>query len=301
MNVTLICNPTAGRHRADGGLTPALDVLGRAGWSVTTVVSQAPGDGTQLARRAVAEGTETVLVAGGDGTLNEVVQGMAGSDAAMGYLPYGTVNVWAREVGIPLNPRDAARALVAGRRERIDLGIAGGRYFLLMAGIGFDSQILQRSRRFEAYKQRFGVLPYVAVGVTAAGFYRGVDLELRYDSVIRRVQALLLVVGNTRLYGGRFHLTPGAIANDGWLDVCIVKGRGPLGLARQSVPILITRSTRFSDVELLRVRHLAVQSSDPVAFQLDGELVGELPVQFQVVPRALEVIVPRAFSSDLIA
>ncbi|HEX6506886.1 MAG TPA: diacylglycerol kinase family protein [Chloroflexota bacterium] len=301
MRATLIANPLAGKGVIRGQLTEAVNVLEQAGWEVTICESLAPGDATRIAREAVAQGHEAVLVAGGDGTINEAIQALAGSQVALGYLPYGTVNVWARETGTPLDPIAASRAIVEGRTEPIDLGLANDRYFLLMAGIGFDGEVVRRARAVERHKQRFGILPYVAVGLTAATRYRGADLELRYDGIIRRVQALMLVVGNTRLYGGRFYLTPNAVANDGWLDLGIVKGKGPLALARQSIPLLLLGSTAYSDVEYVRVRELTVQSNEPIPLQLDGELVGETPARIRVAPRALQVIVPRHFASDLIA
>jgi diacylglycerol kinase family enzyme len=111
----------------------------------------------------------------------------------------------------------------------------------------------------------------------------------------------MLVVGNTRLYGGRFRFTPQAVATDGWLDLCIVKGHGPFALARQSLPLLVTGSTAYSDVETLRVRDLIVRGDQPAPLQLDGELMGSTPVHFRVAPRALRVIVPAEFKSELIA
>lgn len=282
-------------------LTEVIHVLERHGWNVDVQRSRGPGDATRIARGAVEAGHDAAIVAGGDGTLNEAVQALAGTSTALGFLPYGTVNVWAREIGLPLSPRDAALALISGRTETLDLGIANDRYFLLMAGIGFDGEVVRRARRVERYKQRFGILPYVAVSLATATRYRGVDVELRYDGVIRRVQALMLVLGNTRLYGGRFRFTPNAVATDGWLDLCIVKGRGPLALARQSLPLLIQGSTAFSDVETLRVRELIVRGNRSAPLQLDGELVGSTPAHFRVAPRALRVIVPSDFDSELIA
>lgn len=301
MKAVIICNPRAGRQTGDGALGPAMPVLIEAGWQIDVVQSLAPGDATRIARDAVDSGVEAALVAGGDGTLNEVVQALAGTETALGYLPYGTVNVWARELKIPLQPAAAAAAIVDGRIERIDLGAANDRYFLLMAGVGFDGEVVKRAMALERHKARFGILPYVAAGLSTVPRYHGSDLELRYDGVIRRIQALMLVVGNTRLYAGRLHLTPNAVANDGWLDLCIVKGRGPLALIRQSLPMLLSGSITHSDVELLRVREVSVSNSGPLPLQLDGELVGTTPVDFRVAPGCLRVIIPRRFDSDLIA
>ncbi len=301
MKATIVCNPNAGRGAAGGSLSHVVSSLERAGWSIDVALTVAPRDATALAFEAVKQGVDAVLAAGGDGTINEVIQALAGSETALGYLPFGTVNIWARELGMPLSPVHAAESLVSGRIEQIDLGRANDRYFLLMAGFGFDGEVVRRVRRLERFKGRLGILPYVAAGMFSAPLFRGSDIELRYDGIIRRVEALMLVLGNTRLYGGRFHLTPKAVANDGWLDLCIIKGRGPLDLARQSLPVLISGSVSYSDVEMLRVRELSVRADEPVPYQLDGELCGHTPVQLRVVPKALRVIVPEAFSSDLIA
>jgi YegS/Rv2252/BmrU family lipid kinase len=301
VRAAIICNPLAGRRVLDGSLGAAIKVLEGAGWDVTVEQSEAQGDATRLAHEAVEAGVEVVLAAGGDGTLNEVVQALAGTETALGYLPYGTVNIWARELNIPRDPEGAARAIVDGRSAQIDLGVVDGRYFLLMASVGFDGEVLRRARSLEQHKHRLGILPYVAVGLTAAPLYRGADVELRYDGLIRRVQALMLVVGNTRLYGGLFRLTPNAVANDGWLDICIVRGRGPLALIRQSLPLLLSRSISHSDVELLRVKELAVQADTPLPIQADGELVGSTPAHFSIAPAVLRVIVPNDLASNLIA
>lgn len=301
MNATLICNPHAGRNNGDDSLDPAIRVLTSAGWSIEVKYTQGRGDATRFAREASESGRDAVLVAGGDGTINEAIQALAQTETPFGYLPYGTVNVWAREVGIPRDMAAAAQVIVDGRIERLDLGVAGDRYFLLMAGLGFDGEVMRRVRTLEHHKQRFGVLPYVAAGLSIAPLYRGADVELRYDGVIRRVQALLVVLGNTRHYGGRFRMTPNAVANDGWLDLCIVKGRGPVALVRQSLPLLLSGSVAYSDVELLRIKALTVRGEEPLPVQLDGELDGTTPVDFRVAPRALRAIVPRDFTSNLIA
>ena len=98
MRATIICNPNAGRREVDGGIGAAVGILRDAGWTVDVCTSSSPGDGARLAAEAAQNGADVVLAAGGDGTLNEAVQGLVGTDTALGYIPYGTVNIWAREV-----------------------------------------------------------------------------------------------------------------------------------------------------------------------------------------------------------
>jgi YegS/Rv2252/BmrU family lipid kinase len=301
VNSTLICNPNAGRGHGAAALEPALRVLEGAGWNLSVRYTTGPGEATKMVRDAVGAGQEVVLVAGGDGTLHEAVQALAHTETALGYIPQGTVNIWAREVGIPLDGEGAARVIVDGKIECVDLGRAQDRYFLLMAGIGFDGEVVYRARSLERHKRRLGVLTYALAGLSTAPFYRGADVELRYDGIIRRVKALMLVLGNTRRYAGFFALTPNAVANDGWLDLCIIKGRGQLALARQGLPVLLSRSVSHSDVELLRVRELTVRADEPLPLQLDGEIAGTTPVRFSVASKALRAIVPKSFNSNLIA
>ncbi|MGH2448612.1 MAG: diacylglycerol/lipid kinase family protein [Chloroflexota bacterium] len=301
MKATLIRNPNAGRRHHGQPVQGAADILERAGWELRTETTGAPGDTARITRAAVAEGMDAVLVAGGDGTVNEAVQALAGSETALGFLPFGTVNIWARELGLPLHPMGAAHELAAGRIEQVDLGMIDDRYFLLMAGIGFDGAVVRRAQTLERHKQRFGVLPYIASGLAVAPFYRGADIELRYDGLIRKLRALMVVVANTRLYGGRFRMTPKAVANDGWLDLCVIKGHGPLAMLRQSVPLFLSGSVAHSDVELLRVRELSITSEAALPVQVDGELAGETPARVSVASKALKVIVPPDFDSSLIA
>jgi diacylglycerol kinase (ATP) len=142
----IIANPTSGnigfplpnRH-----FDETLAFLRKQGWKAEIWYTQTAGDGEKLARKAVKQQVNLVIAAGGDGTINEIIQGLAGSETALGILPSGTVNVWARELGIPLDDTGACNVLVHGQTRRIDLGCVNGRYFLLMAGIGFDGEVTQ--------------------------------------------------------------------------------------------------------------------------------------------------------------
>src|SRR5437588_3777495 len=138
----MIANPTAGSYTQHiYELEETLAFLRQHGWQVELKLTQASGDAQRLALEAVKQHIDVVIAVGGDGTINEVIQALAGSETALGVLPGGTANVWAREVGIPLGVSGAREVLVHGQRRRIDLGRANERYFLLMAGIGLDGEV----------------------------------------------------------------------------------------------------------------------------------------------------------------
>ena len=294
---TLIYNPKAGRQHGD--LATVRSFLAAHGWTVRDEQTARAGDATPLARAAAARGDDVVVVAGGDGTINEAIQGLAGSTTALGVLPMGTTNVWAREVGLPTNPVAAARTLVDGARHVVDLGRVGGRYFLLMAGLGFDGAVT--SAVDLRLKRVIGRGAYaVAIARQALG-YQGPEVTLEMDDATVRGALLLAIVGNTRLYGGSFAMTAGAVADDGLLDVVVFPGRHLWQAAPRLLPFLLGRPSP----SYYRTRRLRVTVTSGVAaperilpVQVDGDHAG-VAREIVVAPGALRVIVPRDTRSPI--
>src|SRR4051812_34169890 len=175
----LIVNPSAGARARSDTVARVVSAVGQLGWHLDVRHTLARGDATRFAAEASARGVPFVLVAGGDGTLNEAIQGLADSATAVGQIPLGTVNIWSRELALPHDPVEAARELVAGEVRRIDLGRANGRYFLLMAGLGFDAEAIHAIEG--ETKRRFGPAALFLVGALAALRSRGTDLRVRAD------------------------------------------------------------------------------------------------------------------------
>src|SRR5215467_9489393 len=204
----IIANPTSGAvgfpHQPQS-FDETLAFLRNHGWKVELWYTQAKGDGEQLARQAVAQKADLVIAAGGDGTINEIIQGLAGSETSLGVLPNGTVNVWARELGIPLDGAGARAVLVNGRMRRIDLGCVNGRYFLLMVGIGLDGEVIQAVERKP--RKRLGVLGYALAALWLGPGYSGFPIAVQIDDLVVKPRALQVFVGNTQLYAGAFKFT----------------------------------------------------------------------------------------------
>ncbi len=232
----IIANPTSG----NGGFPlqtrrfdETLAFLRGHGWKVDLWYTQAAGEGEQLARKAVIQKANLVIAAGGDGTINEIIQGLVGSETALGVLPNGTVNVWARELGIPLDDMRARSVLVNGQTRRIDLGCVNGRYFLLMVGIGFDGEVTHIVERKPL--KRLGILGYTLAVLWLGPGYRGFPVVARIDGYVVKTRALQIFAGNTQLYAGAVKFTWQAKCDDGLLDLCIVRKRnlwGRLEVAR---------------------------------------------------------------------
>jgi YegS/Rv2252/BmrU family lipid kinase len=291
----IIANPRSGGLRlplALNQLNQVAAALTEAGLPVEVCLTKRPGHARKLAREAVRAGMEMVVAAGGDGTVNDVIQELAGHDTALGVLPLGTVNVWARETGIPLSLPDAARVLLYGARRRVDLGRAGTRYFLMMAGIGFDAEVARRVEQSLLKRIGLKLLDYLTTVGVLGVTQKPVRVRIRRDGRGREVSALMVVIGNTRLYGGALTFTRHAVADDGWLDVVVVGGGGlvyRLGILRNA---LLRRPRRGPRVRYHQARSIRLEADEPLPVQVDGEVVGTLPMSFSVAPLALTVIVP---------
>ena len=242
----VIVNPVAGklgpRRKLDAAIQSACAEFDLA---LETVVTEAPGEATELAARAEAAGSEIIIACGGDGTLNEVINGVRSTDVTVGQIPCGTVNIWAKEAGIPRQAGDALRAQLTGPSLLLDTGRVGGRRFLLMASYGLDAAAVAAVPG--GLKRRLGSLAYVVAGMRVGLRYSGfrVTLELNGDTA-ETVDATMMVFGNTRLYGGVARITREASAVDGLLDCVIFRGHGPWATLRLLLPVLRGRHPPLS-------------------------------------------------------
>ena len=291
----VIENPTAGQADWTEQIAAAIATFREAEWEVVQHQTAKAGDATAFARQAVAQAVDIVVVAGGDGTVNEALQGLAGQRrTALAVLPGGTVNVWATELGIEKDEADIARRLVHGRRHLIDLGRVNGRYFLMMASVGIDAEVsglVSDVPLLKRLKALAGPVAYAVSALLTAIHYRGRRVTLTIDGQVMRRRLLMLVAGNTRLYGGVAEITYQARADDGLLDVSILSGRGPLDLVRRGIAILRRQQLTASGIDYRRASQLTLNSPRPLRLQVDGEDIGTTPATFESLPQALEVVV----------
>ena len=295
MRVVLLHNPTAGQRPA--AIEQIEAELRARGAEVEVAATTRAGEGVSIARRAAEAGVDVLLACGGDGTLNEAINGLAGSKTALATFPAGTVNVWAREVAIPSDPARNAALLWEGERRTVDLGRAGQRYFLLMAGIGFDADVASQVTRPE--KRRWGPFAYLARGLVTGLRWPLQRMWILLDDRSIRRRALFAVIGNTRLYGGVANITQHAVADDGMLDVCIFGGQGVLEKLAHAGRLALRRHTSAPTVEYYRAHQITLVTRPRVQVQVDGDAIGRTPMQFAAVPGALRVVVPRGRGEGL--
>jgi diacylglycerol kinase (ATP) len=299
----LITNPTSGSYIFHARqIEHICSILQKQGWQSELKLTHASGDARRLAREAVEQHIDVVIAVGGDGTIHEIIQELAGSETALGVLPSGTVNVWAREVGIPLDLNGACNVLLQGQTRHIDLGKINERYFLLMVGIGIDGEVTQAVEKKPV--KRLGVLGYLLLaawwGVRYPAFRATLDLGHR----TMKVHAIQIIVGNTQLYGGALKYTWQAKCDDGLLDICIIRKQNLLKRGAMLIDFLLRRQQRKQWVRYETSATIKLYTRQPVAIQVDGEpmghtYIGERPTILRVAPKALKVIVPQTLPKDL--
>jgi len=290
-HVMAIHNPLAGGGAARRDVPLILDAIRGLGYQVTERHTAGVGDATALARQGVQEGFDFVCAIGGDGTVNETLNGLAGTGVPLVIVPTGTVNVLAMELGIPLEPPDAVRLLESGTVSWIDLGRAGDRYFGLMAGIGMDAAVV--AAMSPGMKKAFKEAAFAVQGV--ATYFTHEEPRIRVTSPEMTVEGYFAVFGNSPNYGGAFGITPLADMRDGLLDVCVLKDKSFLSTFLYWTAALINSHVRHPKVEYFRTQSAqvsTVEQGKEVLVQTDGEMAGSLPMECRIVPRALRVVVP---------
>jgi diacylglycerol kinase (ATP) len=280
----------------------AMAVLRGAGIAADLCFTSNPGDGKQLAIEAVKNGCDLVIVCGGDGTINEVANGMAMGRVPLAVLSGGTANIIAKELGLPGRIAKAARQLPSWRPFRVPMGRATWeesgslrqRYFLAVAGIGFDAHII--SRLDVSMKLRMGVAAYC---------WEAVRQVFRYDFPRFRcavngsaASPTFAVVQRSSRYAGWLKLARPHNIHEPGFSCCLFEGSSPGRYLRYAVGVLSRTHRWLDDVRFLSGPSVCCASEQPegsVYFEVDGELAGRVPVTFDVVPDALTLLAPESF------
>lgn len=250
-----------------------------------------------MAHMAIGAGAELILVAGGDGTINEVLSGVANSRVPLGILPAGTANVLATEIGLGHNIEQAAATLSQCIAQRIAIGrIDGGpkpRYFLSMAGIGFDAHIVYNLN--DTLKRRLGKGAYWVSGFSQV--VRSYPEFLVEIDGIQQNACSFALVSRVRNYGGDFEIARNVSLLDARFEVVLFRGRTPLPYLKYVCGMVTGRLSGMHGVSFLPAQCvLARQPPDPrVYIQVDGENAGRLPATVSIVPDALTLLVPPAY------
>ncbi len=289
--VLIIHNPAAGRGRARFDETLAR--LRGLGCKPEILATARRGDAEDLASAAARLGFDRVVAAGGDGTINEAINGLAGGGPPLALLPLGTANVLAIETGLDPTPRALAETILHGRPRKICLGRVRGaagqsRLFVTMAGAGADAHAVASVDLVG--KKVFGTGAYFAEMARQLLVFPFPNYRIEVDGTA--YDAASVVVANGRYYAGQYILAPDADIAEPSFQVCLFERGGRLAALRYVLAMQMDRLTEEPDYRIVTGRKIRVEGplGDPV--QADGDIVAALPVEIEIVPNALELVMP---------
>jgi YegS/Rv2252/BmrU family lipid kinase len=302
-SILVVINP------GSGGAQPVLHTLNSvfrpAGVQWDVRLTQAFGDAKRLAAEAAAGGVDYVGIYGGDGSVMEAATGLLGTGVPLVVLPGGTANVFSKELGIPQNLEKAAALVTdaSSQVRQVDMGLVNGEhYFVLRFATGFEAEMTDLADR--ELKNKVGKLAYSVAGVRA--LKRPLKANYRFtidgrEETSNGVTAMIANTGNLGVPGIRIDLADGSDVSDGLLDVMVLSRRDHEGWLKL-LTFTVTRSDEEirQDLQDLKVRRhwqgrkIRIEADPPQKINLDGEIIGETPAEVEIVPQAMQVLVPGA-------
>src|ERR1700690_3734300 len=301
-DILVIVNPASGGGKARR-IEPRISAfLVAHGANARFVHSRSSEDIRHQAAGATAEGYRYVVALGGDGAFHHVVEGLTGTDVIAGFFPAGNGNDIARPLGIPANAMRAAKAFLHSKPRLVDLvrvSFSDGRsaHFIGAGGMGLDAEAAHLANtRFRKWP---GVTRYLAGALSSFSHSQPIELRAKFDDQLWSGSALFAAIANGTSYGAGVRIAPEAKMDDGWLDAVVIGELGWLRLLR-AIPIVLTSGNlqQFKEVQRFRCRRAVVETGRPVKIHGDGELLGESPAEFEILPGAIRVMTPNSAESE---
>jgi diacylglycerol kinase (ATP) len=296
----VIVNPAAGANSTRRKWPDIRSLIKAAGINFDFQFTEAKGHGIELARKAASEGYRFLVAVGGDGTIHEVANGIMDSkqnETVLGIISTGTGSDLSRSTGLSQDIPRACSALNSQRRLVIDMGqveyqVKGEtkqRYFINSAGIGFDAEVVAATERLPKYFG--GTIPYLTGLFRSFIGYRNKKVSFNLGSQSEQARVLSIVVANGRYFGGGMHIAPEAKLDDKLLDVVIIGNFGKIELIKNLSRVYKGTHLTHPKIRLEKSTAISIQSDKPFLIHADGEILGEGPVSFRLLPAALCLVV----------
>lgn len=301
-----IVNPNAGNGKGKKDWKRISGLFEREDIHITVRFTEKKGEAADLAREAVKSGYRKIISVGGDGTLNEVVNGVftqdncSPKDILLGMIPVGTGNDWGRMFSIPLIYEGAVSVIKENKTLLHDIGIISyfsgteqhKRYFINIAGLGFEAMVVKKTNR-QKEKGRSNNTIYFFNLLTSLIAYRNTEADITVDGKMTRARVFSVNVGNGRYCGGGMRQTPEAMPDDGLLDITVIKEIGRIEIIKSLKILYDGTILSHPKVDGYRADNLRVESSSLLYAEADGESLGHTPVEFSIIPSAINVVYGR--------
>ena len=258
-------------------------------------ISAGPGEPEQLARDAALSGSDIVVALGGDGLVGMVANGLIGTDSAMAVVPGGNANDFSRALGLDRKRPLGSLGLLADPRfidvDAVRVSTSRAiQHYVGVAAVGFDSAVNEAANSMDT--RLTGTAKYVAAVFRTLRSFVPADFEIVTDGRSHQMRAMMVALGNCRSYGGGMRVCPDASLSDGELEVCIIGAMGRAEFLRAFPSVFRGAHVSHPKVTMLRGKQVQIRADRAAQVYADGEQVGPLPAAFEVLPRAIKVVVP---------
>ncbi|MBW4649902.1 MAG: YegS/Rv2252/BmrU family lipid kinase [Kastovskya adunca ATA6-11-RM4] len=290
----LIFNPVAGQSNPETDLFKIRTLLDQE-IDLDIHMTTPEVDANQLAREAVDRGVELIIASGGDGTLSAAAEAVVQTQIPLGIISRGTANAFASALGIPDTIEAACQTILDGTQKVIDAAICNGKPMVLLAGIGFEAELVKKADR--ETKNRFGMLAYLLAGLQELREFDTFEVKIETDDRVITLAAAAVTIANAAPPTSILAQGPaGIIYDDGLLDVTVVAPQTRTGVIAASYHLLQTalqgEATDRDDIGYLRAKNLKISTVPPQKVVVDGEIVGTTPIDIDCLPGALTIMVP---------
>lgn len=291
-----MCNPAAGGGRAERVLPQVLDLFAERGREADSESSRSTAHLRGLAVKAASDGYTDIVALGGDGAFHHVAEASLGRSVSLGFIPAGNGNDIAAGLGLPGEPLEAARVYLDCEPRPMDvlrIRFGDGRTATCFGsgGLGLDAEAARLANG--PLRWLPGALRYIAGALWTYPRFPAVALEAEIDGKKSNGKILIAAVANVPNYGGGIRIAPSAKADDGWMDIALIGKIGWLRIAPVIFAMLRTGELRRGEMERFRARRASFRTDRPVWFQGDGEVLGQTPLEAEILPHAIQVRAPK--------
>ncbi len=249
-----------------------------------------PGHAAALTRQHVQSDRYRVYAVGGDGTLNEVLNGIVGSDSSLAVIPAGTGNDFVKTLGRKMELQELLHLTIKGKEKPLDLAVINNRYFINISSVGFDAEVVEKTLRFK--KGLLAGVSYLAGVLLTLLRYKNHPLNITVDGESISTRFLLIAVANGRYYGGGFLPTPGALLDDGLLDICMIGKKNIFEIMGTIAKYMKGTHHTVKRVSFLKGKEINISCEKEIAVNIDGEVERLRELNFKIIPAGIKMVVP---------
>lgn len=297
MKHVFVINPAAGKGKALELIPFIEDYFKGKSDEYIIKVTEYPGHATQIAREFSEAEDCRIYSLGGDGTVNEIVNGIAGTNSSLGVIPAGSGNDFMRSIHPEYSIRQMISDTIRGEERRIDLARANDKFFINISSIGFDADVVYNALKFKKLPGVTGSMAYLFSVIYTIFRNKINEININIDGQATKVKILLAAIANGRFYGGGMLPAPEAKLDDGLLDICLVREVGMLKILNLFPKYMKGNHGQIEEVSFLRGKKIKIESTDSISLNVDGEILSAKVIEFEVLTNAVKVIYPAAGTS----